>query len=57
VPPTHSHEDEGDGEFVGDVFEVVADLHPDGVAPTQEMQIVDFTDRLTSFAWLNCGDT
>ena len=37
-------QDQGDGELVGDVFEVVADLHPVGGPPPQEVQVVDFSD-------------
>ena len=38
-------EDHRHGEFVGDVLEVVADRDAGAVAPLQEMQVVDFSDR------------
>jgi hypothetical protein len=33
------------GNFVGDVLEVVADRDARAVAPPQEMQVIDFSDR------------
>jgi hypothetical protein len=40
-------EDDGDRKFVADVFELVADLYAGG-AELQEVQIIDFTDRIDS---------
>jgi hypothetical protein len=37
--------DHRDGEFVGDVLEVVADGDAGAVAPLQKMQVVEFSDR------------
>ena len=36
-------QDKGDGELVGDEFEVVTDLHPVCGPPPQEVQVVDFS--------------
>ena len=38
---SHAHEDEGDGKLVGDVLEMITDLHSGRLAPAQKMQIVD----------------
>ena len=40
VSPTPD-QDKGDGELVGDEFEVVTDFHPVGGPPVQEVQVVD----------------
>jgi hypothetical protein len=37
-------EDDGEREFVADVFELIADLHAGG-ALFEEVQFIDFSDR------------
>jgi hypothetical protein len=45
LPQTDPDGQQRERKVVGDVFEVVADLHSPVVLPMQEVQIVDFTDH------------